>query len=104
MPRTSDELITARRIAEAIIAVVGDTPTGAPADLLFAPLQQWITRSQFEQTMRVLVAARRIAHAGERYFPIRKANTRPHGGRPGATRKPPLPRRPRMTKPKRSTQ
>jgi len=44
MPRTDDSLITARRIAEAIIAVVNDTPTGAPGDLLFAPLQQWITR------------------------------------------------------------
>jgi hypothetical protein len=61
MPRTDDSLITARRIAEAIIAVVNDRPTGAPGDLLFAPLQQWITRDQFEQTMRVLVEAQRSA-------------------------------------------
>ena len=100
MPRTDDSLITARRIAEAIIAVVNDTPTGAPGDLLFAPLQQWITREQFEQTMRVLVEAQRIAQCAGRYFPIRTTNTRPHGGRPGATQKPPLPGRPRISKPK----
>jgi hypothetical protein len=98
VPRT-DALITARRIAVAIIAVVNDTPTGAPADLLFAPLQQWISREQFEQTMRLLVEARRIAQRGDRYFPIRTPNTRPLGGRPGATREPPLPQEKKLPKP-----
>jgi hypothetical protein len=99
-PRTSDELITARRIAEAIIAVVNDTPTGAHADLLFAPLQQWITREQFAQTMRVLVEAPRIAQRGDRYFPISRNTARPIDGRPAsAPQRRRLSRRDRMSKP-----
>jgi hypothetical protein len=70
-----NELITARRVTEALLAVINDTPTGAHRDLLFAPLQQYLTRDQFEQTMRLLVEAERISRHGERYYPLRTAPT-----------------------------
>ena len=64
-----NELLTARRVTEALIAVISDTPTGAHRDLLFAPLQQYLSREQFEQTMRLLVAAERVSQHGDRYYP-----------------------------------
>jgi hypothetical protein len=62
-------LINARRVAEAVIAVVNDTPGGAPGELLYAPLASYLSREDFEMMMRALVAAKRITRKGERYYP-----------------------------------
>jgi hypothetical protein len=74
-----DAIITARNVTQALIAVINDTPTGASADLLYAPLQQYLTRERFEQTMRLLVAAERVTQRGERYYPLRTVAA-PTGG------------------------
>jgi hypothetical protein len=62
-------LITARRVALAVTAVVNETPTGAPCGTLYAALMAYLTVDQFEAMMRALVAAERISHRGDRYFP-----------------------------------
>jgi hypothetical protein len=64
-------LITAKRVADALIAVINDTPSGAHPDRLYPPLQEYLSRAQFKQTMRLLVEAKRVARRGDRYYPAR---------------------------------
>jgi hypothetical protein len=67
-------LLTAQRIAEAIIAVVNDTPEGAPAERLYLPLADLLSRDEFAMMMCALTAAQRIARRGDRYFPAPRRN------------------------------
>jgi hypothetical protein len=63
-----NELIAARRIAEAVIAVVNETPTGAPGGLLYAALMEHgMSLNDFEMLMSVLVEAKRISKRGDLY-------------------------------------
>lgn len=66
--------ITQRRVAEAIIAVVNETPAGAPAERLYAPLTEYLNRDDFEMMMRALTAAKRISRRGDRYYPSNEEN------------------------------
>jgi hypothetical protein len=50
--------------------IVNETPTGATGSVLYTALMAYISVDQFETMMRALVAAERIAHRGDRYFPI----------------------------------
>ncbi len=63
-------LIIVKRIAEAVTAVVNETPAGATGSVLYTALMAYISVDQFETMMRALVAAERIARRGDRYFPI----------------------------------
>lgn len=74
MPRTPDHLILARRIAQALIAVINDTPSGAPADRLFAPLAQYLDRAAFDRMMTMFVDAGRITQRHGRYYPKEEAD------------------------------
>ena len=60
-----DALLTLRHIADAVVAVVTETPGGH----LYAALMQYLSLDQFEAMMRVLVAAERIAKRGDCYYP-----------------------------------
>jgi hypothetical protein len=66
-------LLTAKRICDAVIAVVNDTPTGAPGGVMYAALmtesQGRFTLAQFEAMMRLLVETGRVTRRGELYFP-----------------------------------
>jgi hypothetical protein len=62
-------LITAQRIAQAVTAVVNETPAGATGSVLYTALMAYINVDQFETMMRAPVAAERIARRGDRYFP-----------------------------------
>jgi hypothetical protein len=64
-----DALLTLRHIADAVVAVVTETPGGAPGGHLYAALMQYLSLDQFEAMMRVLVAAERIAKRGDCYYP-----------------------------------
>jgi hypothetical protein len=50
--------------------IVNETPTGATGSVLYTALMAYISVDQFETMMRALVAAERIAHRSDRYFPI----------------------------------
>lgn len=69
--RTSNNIITQRRIADAVIAVVNGAPSGAPGTLLYPPLSEHLTEAEFTQMMRLLVETKRIAKQGDRYYPRR---------------------------------
>ena len=64
-----DALLTARRIAEAVIEVVNETPQGAPGGLLYAALMNHMTLDQFESLMRLLVETGKVVKRGDLYFP-----------------------------------
>jgi hypothetical protein len=69
-----NRLLTMQRTAEAVIAVVNDTPEGAPADRLYLPLSEYLSRDEFEMMMRALTAAERISRRGDCYFPAASRN------------------------------
>ena len=56
--------------AEAVTAVVNETPAGAAGSVLYTALMAYLSVDQFETMMRALVAAERVACRGDRYFPI----------------------------------
>jgi hypothetical protein len=62
-------MLTARRVTEAVIAVLNQTPQGATADAIYAALTEHLTRADFDAMMRLLVEAERISRRGDRYFP-----------------------------------
>jgi hypothetical protein len=62
-------LITGQRCAQAITAVVNETPAGAEGPVLYTALMAYISVDHFEAMMRGLVAAERISRRGNRYFP-----------------------------------
>ena len=64
-----DALIAVKRIANAVIEVVNETPSGAPGGYLYAALMQYLSLAEFESLMRVLVEAGRITRRGDLYFP-----------------------------------
>jgi hypothetical protein len=64
-----DALLVLRRIADAVIAVIHETPDGAPGGHLYAALMQHMTIDQFETLMNVLVEAGRITKRGNCYYP-----------------------------------
>jgi len=69
MPRTPDKLITTRRIAEALITVINAEPgKGADPDRLYAALEEFITRDEFDALIRVLVNAERISERDGRLY------------------------------------
>ena len=68
-----DALLVLRRIADAVTAVVAETPHGAPSGHLYAVLMQHLTLDQFQSLMSVLVEAGRITKRGDRYYPTEEA-------------------------------
>lgn len=62
-------LLTGMRVAEAVTAVVNQTPAGAPGELLYAAVREHLGRAEFDRMMRALVEARRVGKRGDRYFP-----------------------------------
>jgi hypothetical protein len=64
-----DALLAIRRIADAIITTVNETPHGAPAGPMYAAVMQYMTLDQFEAMMRALVEAKRVHRQGDLYFP-----------------------------------
>lgn len=58
-----------RNIREAIEAVVNQTPQGAPADRLYAPLVLLIERDHFDRMMFVMVEQGVVTRRAKRYFP-----------------------------------
>jgi hypothetical protein len=62
-------LLTAKRVCDAVIATVNDTPTGAPGGLMYAALMPYLSLAQFEAMMRLLVETGRVIRRGELYFP-----------------------------------
>jgi len=62
-------LITLRRCAEAVTAVVNETPQGAPGALLYLALAPFLSVAEFRSMMCLLVEAKRIARQGDRYYP-----------------------------------
>jgi hypothetical protein len=64
-----DALLVLRRIADAIIAVVNETPHGAPGGVMYAAVMEYMSITQFQTMMRVLVEAGRITKRGNLYFP-----------------------------------
>jgi hypothetical protein len=64
-----DALLTLRRISEAVIVVIHETPEGAPGGHLYAALMQYKSLDQFEAMMRALVEAKRVRRHGDLYFP-----------------------------------
>jgi hypothetical protein len=67
--RTSDQIIITRRLAQALTAVIAQTPQGAPSGALYRPLAGYISPAEFAAMLRLLVATRRISKRGPRYFP-----------------------------------
>jgi len=72
--RLSDEankiaMITARRVTEAVVRVVNDTPQGACADRLYAALTDHLTRDEYDLMMRLLVNTKHVSRRGGRFFP-----------------------------------
>jgi hypothetical protein len=65
-----DALLVLRRIADAVTAVVAETPHGAPSGHLYAVLMQHLTLDQFQSLMSVLVEAKRVRRLGNLYFPV----------------------------------
>jgi hypothetical protein len=63
-------LLTAKRVCDAVIAVVNETPAGAPGGVMYAALMAHITLAQFEAMMRLLVETGRVTKRGDLYFPI----------------------------------
>jgi hypothetical protein len=63
-------ILTYRRISEAVVAVVNQTPGGARADRLYEPVGPYLSRPEFEDMLRLLCEVRWIAAgSGDRYFP-----------------------------------
>jgi len=62
-------LIAGKRIAIAVAAVVADCAEGASASLLFAPLQPWLTLSEFNSLMSALVRRGHLRRQGDMFFP-----------------------------------
>lgn len=73
MARTRAEqnaIETGRRICEAIIATVNETPDGAPGGPMYAALMQYMPLDRFQTIMDALVYAKRIRRQGDVYFPV----------------------------------
>jgi hypothetical protein len=68
-----NELLTARRLAEAIEVVVNEMPQGAPAGPMYAALMPWVSLEQFQMCLNVLVQAGRIRRRRNVYYPARRA-------------------------------
>jgi uncharacterized membrane protein YozB (DUF420 family) len=66
-------LLTAKRVCDAVIAVVNLMPTGAPAEPMYAALMPYLSLAQFESMMRLLVETGRVTKRGDLYFPAAKA-------------------------------
>ena len=64
-------LLTAKALADAITAVVNETPEGAPAGAMYAALLAFISVDDFRRLMDLLVEAGRVRRGrGHVYFPI----------------------------------
>jgi hypothetical protein len=61
-----------RRLYQAVIATINETPQGAPGGPMYAALMQYISLDQFQTMMDSLVHARRIRREGGLYFPPAK--------------------------------
>jgi hypothetical protein len=70
MTRTDDSLVLAQRIAEAVIAVIHETPDGAPGGHLYAALMSYMTLEQFEAMMAALIFSERVTKRGDCYYPV----------------------------------
>jgi hypothetical protein len=63
---------TIKRVYQALIDTVNETPQGAPAGPMYAALMQYMTLDQFTAMMDSLVYAKRIRREGDLYFPATK--------------------------------
>ena len=61
---------TIKRVYQALIDTVNETPQGAPAGPMYAALMQYMTLDQFTAMMDSLVYAKRIRREGDLYFPV----------------------------------
>ena len=68
-----NEIETWRRVYQAVVATINETPQGAPGGPMYAALMQYISLDQFQTMMNSLVYAGRVRREGELYFPIAKA-------------------------------
>jgi hypothetical protein len=64
-------LLTAKRVCDAVIATVNETPDGAPAGPMYAALMPYLSLAQFDAMMRLLVETGRITRRGDLYFPVK---------------------------------
>lgn len=68
---------TTRRVYEAVVATINQTPQGAPGGALYAALMPYLSLDQFQIMMDSLVYAKRVRReslppagmGGEVYFP-----------------------------------
>jgi hypothetical protein len=71
-----DQLVaveTVRRVYQAVIDTVNETPQGAPGGPMYAALMQYMTLDQFTGMMDSLIYAKRITRRGDFYFPATKS-------------------------------
>jgi hypothetical protein len=67
---SKNAILTYRRISEAVVAVVKETPEGAPGDKLYEAARPYMNRLEFDQMLRLLVEVRWISSgSGDLYFP-----------------------------------
>jgi hypothetical protein len=67
---SKNAILTYRRISEAVVAVVNQTPEGALGDRLYEAVRPLIDRLEFDQMLRLLVEVRWISSgSGDLYFP-----------------------------------
>jgi hypothetical protein len=62
-------LLTAKRVCDAVIATVNESPQGAPGGVMYAALMPYLSLAQFEAMMRLLVETGRVTRRGDLYFP-----------------------------------
>jgi len=69
-PRTAyqAELQTIKNVSDAVTAVLKDTPQGAPADLLYAPITPHMGRRAFDNLLRTLLAGGKLELRKGRLF------------------------------------
>ena len=64
-----NKILTIRRVYQAVVDAVNQTPQGAPGEPLFAVVGAYMSRAEFDRMMASLVYANRIRRDGDRYFP-----------------------------------
>jgi hypothetical protein len=64
-------LVTYRRIAAAVEAVINDTPTGAPAGVMYGAICTMIAVSDFQRMLALLVETGRVYRKGNTYYPAK---------------------------------
>jgi hypothetical protein len=65
-----NEIELVRRLYQAVVATINETPQGAPGGPMYAAVMQYMNLDQFTQMMDSLVHAKRIRREGDVYYPI----------------------------------